>query len=300
MFNNKKKAIISLILATLIWASTYSIIKIGLEDISPFVLALMRAILATIILFIFCIIKGLLKEIFNFIKTHFWITLLLGLLGMFLIQSLQNFGLKYSSSIMGGILINTSPIFMLFLSIILLKEYPNRNKILGIILGFTGIIIMTLIGEDFSNFSIQNTFLGNIMLLTVALSWAVYSIIIKKFLKDFQPLTLTFVSCFIGTILFVPVTIITSDITELFTYNFTSWIIILYLGIFGSAASFFLWNYGVKYIEISRASIFQYLSPTIAILIGFFFLHERIDFFDMISIILIFSGIYISERTKIN
>jgi drug/metabolite transporter (DMT)-like permease len=296
MFNNRKKAIISLILATLIWASTYSVVKIGLENISPFTLALIRGILATTILLIFCIIKGLLKEIFNFIKIHFWVALLLGLLGMFLIQSFQNFGLKYSSSIMGGILINVSPIFILFLSVAFLKESANRNKILGIILGFAGIIIMTLMGGDFSNFSVQNTFSGNMMLLGVALSWAIYSIITKKFLNDFQPLTITFISYLVGTIFFIPITLMSSDISELYTYSVTSWIIILYLGIFGSAAAYFLWNYGVKYIEVSRASIFQYLSPSIAILIGFLFLNEKIDFFDILGIIFIFSGIYIAER----
>jgi len=300
MLNTRKKAVIALILATLIWASTYSVAKIGLEDIAPFTLALVRGVLATIILGTFCVTKGLSKEVLNFIKKHFWVSLLFGLLSMFLLQSFQNFGLKYSSSIMGGILINASPIFILVLSILFLKESAKRNKILGIILGFAGILIMTLVGENFSEFSVQNTFFGNTMLLGVALCWAVYSVIIKKFLNDFHPLTLTFVSYLMGTILFVPVTLMTEDITVLPAYSLTSWTIILYLGIFGSAAAYLLWNYGVKYIEVSKASIYQYLSPTIAIFIGFLFLHEKIDLFDMLGIILIFGGIYISERADVN
>ncbi|HAT04078.1 MAG TPA: hypothetical protein DCS29_04935 [Candidatus Magasanikbacteria bacterium] len=297
MFDNKKKTILSLIFATLIWASTYSVTKIGLQDIAPFTLALIRGILATSILFIFCVTKGLLREIFDFIKMHLGTTLLLGLLGTFLLQSFNNFGLKYSSSIMGGILINASPIFILFLSILFLKESTSRNKILGIILGFTGIVIMTLVGENFSDFKTQNTFFGNIMLLAVALCWAIYSIIIKKNISRFQPLTLTFISYLVGTIFFIPTVLINKDPLVFHAYSFISWVIILYLGIFGSAAAYLLWNYGVKYIEVSKASIYQYLSPAIAILLGFLFLHEKIDTPDILGIIMVFGGIYVSQRT---
>lgn len=300
MLDLNKKAILPLILATLIWASTYSAVKIGLQDIPPFTLALIRGTLATIVLFVFCMTGGLLKEILRFIKTHFWGTLSLGLLGMVLIQSFQNFGLKYSSSIMGGVLINTSPIFILFLSILFLKESSNRNKILGIILGFAGIAVMTLIGEDFSNFSAKNTLLGNMLLLGVAACWAIYSVVIKNFLNKYSPLTLTFISYLIGTILLTPITLMTEDVNILRTISPISWIIILYLGMFGSAAAYLLWNYGVKYIEVSKASVYQYLSPATAILLGFIFLHEKIDIFDIIGIILIFGGIYISGRNGIS
>lgn len=299
MFDNRKKAIFTLILTTLIWGSTYSIAKIGLQNIEPFTLGLIRGILATIILCIFCIINGLLKEILFFIKKHFFLALILGVLGMFFIQSFQNFGLKYSSSIMGGILINTSPIFVLLLSVLFLKEHANYNKIIGIIVGFIGIIMITIIGEDFSKFNTQNTFLGNIMLLGVSISWATYIVMAKKILREFHPLTLTFISYAMGTLFFIPTVLFTEDIALVSTYDLQSWLIILYLGILGSGVAYLLWNYGLKYLEASKASVYSYLSPVLALLFGFLLLHEKISIFDALGAILIFGGVYISQQTPI-
>ena len=93
------KAILALTLATVFWATTYASAKVALDFVNPLTLALLRGTLATACLFVFAAFKGSLNEIFLFLRRHFFASLVLGALGMFLLQTLQNFGLIISCSV---------------------------------------------------------------------------------------------------------------------------------------------------------------------------------------------------------
>ena len=75
-----------------------------------------------------------------------------------------------------------------------------------------------------------------------------------------------------------------------------SWLLILYLGFISSGLTYLLWNYALKRIEASKASVFLFLIPVVAILLGKILLAEKITFSIVAGAGLVLSGIYLVER----
>jgi drug/metabolite transporter (DMT)-like permease len=289
---NKKIAFVYLFLATLIWAATYSVTKVALVEVPPIRLAFLRGVVAIPFLLGMIFYYGKWKEVLDVFKKHWGFSILFGLTGIFLMNVLQNIGLQYSSTIMAGILINVNPIFVLFLAALLLGEKLSGRKMTASVLGFVGILFVVLGGEDLSGLLGSEAFFGNVMFLCVALAWTVYTLSNKALFKKYDALTLTFVANVTGTLLLLPATLFFDSASGMFTAGFAAWSSVVFLGIFASGLAILFWNSGLSRIEASKASVFQYLTPALAIVIGLVFLKESLSFSDVIGGILIFLSVY--------
>ncbi|MFQ6066062.1 MAG: DMT family transporter [bacterium] len=291
-----KKSIIALSVTAFIWASTFSIIKIGLERITPLNLSFARSILATFFLLGWILLRRNRQEIARALKFHFGYIIGLGVVGVALFNIFQNIGIGLTSSGIASLLVASNPIFILILSAAFLGEKVTTAKAAGIVLGFVGIITVTFLGKNLAILLKSESFWGNILALLSAVCWAVYSVMNKSALKRYTPLTLTTLAYVFGSLILFFFCFTFEDASLIFRWSLSSWSILLYLGILASGVTFYLWNYALSTMEASRVSVFIFLVPVLAIFLGKLILSETITGFTFLGTALVLSGIYLMER----
>ena len=291
-----KKGIIALSVTVFIWASTFTVIKIGLERITPLNLSFVRSILATFFLLGWLLLKGNRQEIARALKYHLGYIIGLGVVGVALFNIFQNIGIGLTSSGIASLLVASNPVFILILGASFLGEKITKSKAAGIVLGFVGIIIVTFLGKNMALLLRSGSFWGNILVLLSAVCWAVYSVMNKSALKRYSPLILTALAYVFGSLILFFFCFTFEDVSLIFQCSLSSWLILLYLGILASGVTFYLWNYALSIMEASRVSVFIFLIPVLAILLGKVILNETITGFTFLGTALVLSGIYLMER----
>ena len=291
-----KKGIIALSVTVFIWASTFTVIKIGLERITPLNLSFVRSILATFFLLGWLLLKGNRQEIARALKFHLGYIIGLGVVGVALFNIFQNIGIGLTSSGIASLLVASNPVFILILGASFLGEKITKNKAAGIVLGFVGIIIVTFLGKNMALLLRSGSFWGNILALLSAVCWAVYSVMNKSALKRYSPLILTALAYVFGSLILFFFCFTFEDVSLIFQLSLSSWLILLYLGILASGVTFYLWNYALSIMEASRVSVFIFLIPVLAILLGKVILNETITGFTFLGTALVLSGIYLMGR----
>ncbi|MBI3379492.1 DMT family transporter [Candidatus Gottesmanbacteria bacterium] len=296
---NSTKGIIAVLIAVVIWASTYSISKIGLETIPPITLVLARSIIACIFLYILIIKNRETNNLVKLFKNYYKETFILGLTGIFLQNGLSTLGLKLgATSGLAAVIVNSAPLFILVLAVFYLAEKLTLNKILGMFLGFIGMLLIVLPQEGIGEIFASKVFLGNLVILGAAIGWAIYSVANKKISKKFSPLVLTLGAYVMATLLLIPTAFIFETPKVVFSLGILSWLIIFYLGIFASGVAFLFWNYSIIHLEVSKAAVYLYLIPVLAIFTGIFFLHETFTLINLLGTIFVLGGIILTERKK--
>jgi len=287
-----------LMLNTIIWGSTFVIVKSALADISPLLFISVRFLFATIILLPFAF------KIFKDInRAAFWGGILLGIL-YFIGFSTQTIGLNYTtatkSAFITGMFIIFTPLFQTLIE----KKPPSRGVTIGVILAILGLIFLTSKGDTLlSVFSeINESFnIGDFFTLICAIVFSLYlvylDIISKK--SDYKPLvflqiSVTGVCGILFSLLF------TVWEVEKIHFNFSSNLLfaILYTSVLATVITTTIQTMYQKFVTPSVAGIILSFEPIFAALFAFFMLNEKISNFGLIGCLLIFCGLLISEIYK--
>lgn len=285
---------ICLLLAAGMWGGMYVVGKYVMEYISPFVLLWFRYILAFSILWLFWFIKGKQKIERKDIALIVW----LGFIGYIVSNACGFIGTHLSNAHIGALISSSSPAFTLLLAYLLNKEPLSWRKVLSITLATCGLFLVIGIGEGEGSASL----FGNLILIIGAFSWALYSVNIKKISGKYSTLTITTFSTGIALILITPVMLINLEKQELlYLKEIPIQAGILYLGLFATAAAFYLWNKGMEMMEAGIGSIFYFFTPVISGFFGFIFLEEKISNSFIAGGLLILIGIVLPflKNTKI-
>jgi drug/metabolite transporter (DMT)-like permease len=304
MFSHTNKPYLYLFIATLIWGATIPIMKYALDFFPVFVLAFIRFGAATLLLLPF-VWKHLKIQ-----KQHLPLFLLTGFLGIFIHISLFFFGLKHTTALNTGVLISTSPLFMMMAASFFLKEKITKKMAIGGVIGFMGILVIML--KDLTS-GLQFSPLGDIMIIASTLTLVSAEIINKKLFKFYSPLVVTFFMFLIGSLAFAPFALhfFITDMAQVTQIPTSALLSVLYGIVFSSFLAYVLWQKGLSLVPASRAGFFVYMDPIITSTLAVFLLDERITLPFIFGTVLIFLGIvyayghiphpahiYIKERKK--
>ncbi|MCX7942281.1 MAG: DMT family transporter [Dictyoglomaceae bacterium] len=281
----KISGLLSVILACIFWSLSFSVSKILLRQVSPFELAFTRFLLASIFSFIIFFPK--VKNIplkWDYQKPLF----IAGLLGVTLYFIFENWGLKFTTASEGALLVGSFPAMGLLLEIFKEKEYPPKERILGLILSLFGVIL--ILGSAGINFKIQNLF-GNFLILLSGLSWVIYNWEIKRVNHIYPFEVLTTFQLIYGTFLFIPLLSFTGLRIPKGKEGFLG---IFYLAFFCSALGYLLYNYGLKKMKVSQVVNILNLIPLFGALWGVIFLKEILGLIEILGGILIILGVSIT------
>jgi drug/metabolite transporter (DMT)-like permease len=215
----------------------------------------------------------------------------LGFLGYTVAQGLQCVGLFYLPAASVTFILNFSPLIVLTLGIIFLKEYPTTLQLVGL----TSVILGAYL---FFNTPLANgSSIGIIITLLSGFGWATYLVLSRLLLvkEKTNPLGLTAFSMGFGTLLM-----------SIGAYAFegwprissTSWGIVLWLGVANTALAFLLWNHALQVLEAFEISILQNTMLVQIALLAWLFLGEAFTPVKVVSMILVFTGVLLVQFKK--
>jgi len=290
LYRNRLFALLEAFLVTFLWSSSYVLVKIGLTQISPLILVSLRYIIASIVLISISLFRGEAKKIKE--PGMLLKLLIFGFLGYTIAQGLQCVGLFHLPAVSVTFILNFTPIIVLVLGVVFLREYPTSLQMVGMIIVLLGAYL-------FFNTQLNNgNLFGILVTLVSGFGWAAYLVSSRFFfIKDrLNPLGLTAFSMGFGTLF---MTIGAFSFEEFSVVSASGWGIILWLGIVNTAFTFLLWNHALQKLEAFEISILQNTMLIQITLLSWLFLGETLTLMKVISMALVFSGVLIVQLKKI-
>jgi drug/metabolite transporter (DMT)-like permease len=287
--NKGKRKIINwliFLLLTIIWGSSFILMKEGLKALSPYQVAAIRIISAGILLLPVAILKS--KKILS--RQHFLI-FITGLMGTFIPAFLFCIAETRISSAFAGFLNTLTPLFTIGISILVYRNQYPSGKLLGLLIGFAGMVIL-FFGQGSSAGDYAYAFL-------VVLSTVCYGLnvnIVNQYLKNTDSLTI--VALAFSYLLFPAILIL--YFTGYFSLNFNSELIKAtaassVLGLFGTAMASYVFYVLLKSAGPLFASMVTYCIPFVALGWGLL-AGETVSLLMMTGLITILIGVYITNR----
>jgi drug/metabolite transporter (DMT)-like permease len=280
------RAILQACFVTVLWSSSWVIIKFGLGEIPPLIFAGLRYSIASLILLT---LIGLHKERRSMLKGRpwkWWIILsVYGLVYIAATQGTQFLALKYLPAITFSLLLNLTPIIVVAMAIPWLKESPTIAETFFIILSLFGVLIY-FYPLDFISVSLFGLLIGIVSLVANSAS-AIIGRAINR-IQDTPAITVTGISMSIGSL----VLLILGFATEVFSpLSPMAWLSILWLAVMNTALAFTLWNNAMRALRaIDTTLINSTMMPQI-VLLSILFLSEIPDLTDWIGLTLLAIGI---------
>lgn len=210
----------------------------------------------------------------------------------------ENYSLQYTSTGNVSLLVSISPIFTTVLMAVIYRFMPKPNVIIGSIIAFVGVgCIIFSSGEGF-----EINPLGDLIALSAALSWAIYTIVVKRLTPIYSSLFITRKLFFYGVITALPLLIIQQEPLKLwliFDINQPQYMLnFLFLGLFCSAFAYLVWNEVMRILGAIKSNNYLYVQPIVTMIAGYFVLDEKILWLGYIGCALIIGGILISEKIQ--
>lgn len=224
-----------------------------------------------------------------------------GLFGVAINQLFFFNGLNLTSSINTGIIMTVNPIMVVILSYFILKERITWRKSVGILIGATGSVLLTLTAGS----GATDSALGDMFIFINAASYAVYLVLVKPLMSKYKPLTvITYVFTFglLYVVLYPP------SLMELTSMDFANipmsqYGVILFVIVGVTFLTYLLTVYGLQYVSPSVSSAYIYLQPVLVMFfaVSFAYMGWAEDYTDSITLekvlymLLIFVGVYLTS-----
>jgi drug/metabolite transporter (DMT)-like permease len=203
-------------------------------------------------------------------------------------------GLNLSTPINASIIITVIPVLILIFAHFILKERITTPKVIGIILGATGAVMIVLSAGN-GEFK-ASTMLGNLFIFINAGSWALYLVLIKPLMERYESTTVMKWIFFFGLIIIFPFTIMSFSATSFSTIPVTIWLSIGFVVFGATILAYFLNNFSLKTVSPSVNGIYIYLQPLIASVVAILYGKDELTVVKTIAAVLIMAGVYFVTR----
>jgi drug/metabolite transporter (DMT)-like permease len=288
-----RKAVVLALLVTMIWSSSWVIIKFGLESLPPIGFAGLRYGLATVCLLPFVFKKSELTSIRR-LSLGNWIWLsILGILYYTIAQAGQYIALAHLPAVTVSLLLSLTALVVVFLGIIFLAESPGRTQWLGIVLFCLGLGIYFL-----PMAFIRGDWTGLAFALAACLATSLASILGRYInrRKVLSPIAVTVISMGIGSVIMLLWGGITEGIPSL---NCQEWVMVIWMAVVNTAFSFTLWNYTLQTLTAMESSIINNTMLVQIAILAWVFLGETIDMKSGIGLGFVIVGVILVQIRKI-
>jgi drug/metabolite transporter (DMT)-like permease len=284
----KTWAHISLLSANIIYGVNYSIAKAVMPGyIKPLALVSLRSFFAACLFWITSLFMP--KESVS--KKDLLYIFGCSFFGVVINQILFLVGLDMTSPINSSIIISTNPIFAFVFAALILKEHITFLKGSGLAIGLSGVLLLIL--QNGTPDLASTTFLGDVFTLINTISWAFYTVVIKRMLEKYHPITVMKWVFFFGMFTTIP-----AGYSQWSTINWSSLPLNAYLGIgfvilFATYLGYLLISFGLRRLSPTIVSTYTYLNPIIAAYLASLMGQDHIDIVMVISAVLIFAGVFV-------
>jgi drug/metabolite transporter (DMT)-like permease len=292
--NSEKKNIGSkllIMLAGILWGCMGLFVRpLNEKGLNSWDIVFLRAVLTTVIMAVILLIKD--RTLFKIKLKDIWCFLGTGLLSIVFFNLCYFKEITITSLSVAAILLYTAPAFVMIISAFCFKEKLTGRKIIALCLAFTGLIFVTgVLGGD-EKLMVKTLFIG----LGAGLGYALYSIFSRYALeRGYNSFTISFY-----TFLFAAIctTFFASPVTvaSVVTGSGSSAALAVVFVLVSTVLPYLTYTKGLKAVENGQASIIASIEPVIATLNGILWFHEKMSVQVVIGIILVLSGIVVSNK----
>jgi drug/metabolite transporter (DMT)-like permease len=288
---NDLLAYLALAAICFLWGTTYLALRIGVVQFPPFLFSTIRFLVAGPVLI-------LLVMIFGKASLPNWKVIREQAIGGLLMVTCGISVVTYAevqiSSGIAAVICSMMPIYVVLINIFITKdEKPNFFIVVGLALGFAGILL--IFSEHLVEFS-NPIYLKSILLTFSAnLCWAIGSVWTKKKNSGSNPFMNAGLQLFFGGLFLIPLSLLFDDYA---TIQWTTPVIfsLSYLILIGSVAAYACYFYAIGKLPMTLVSLYAYINPVIAVLLGWLILNEKLNIRIAIAIAVTLTGIYLVNR----
>ncbi len=285
-----------LIFAVLFWSGNFVVGRGIHNEIPPITLAFWRWMVALLIILPFSLRHIVLQR--DLIRQNWKILTLLAILSVTNFSMFIYMALK-SSTVTNTVLINSMiPIFIVLVSWMGFKERITLRQAFGIVVSFTGLMFI-IVNGNLSNLISVRFGKGDIWTIFAGMSWAIYSVLLRKCPTEFNPLSFLTTTIIIGVFFIFPFYIYEIRSGKIMNFTQASIGSVIYVALFSSILAYIFWNKAIQIIGANKTGIFIHLMPVFSILLAIIFLNEQLREYHIKGTILIFIGIFLTTARKI-
>ena len=296
MKESKPLIIAAFIAIYVIWGSTYLLNKIVVTEVSPLLLAAIRFSISGALIML---IAKLLKREIKVTKKQLLNSAIAGFLFLVYGNGMFVWALKFVDSGFGALLAATQPLFVLLLLRLIDGKKMQRQSIIGVVLGITGMYLLVSQNEITTS---KDMLIGIFMIFSCVLSWSYGSVFVAKATlpKNFFVST-GYQMLFAGFFLFIGSVLLKETWSSPLDWSVKAQGAMFLLIAFGSIVAFTSFNYLLKIVPTEKVSTSAYVNPVVALFLGWYFLDETLTTQSVIASIVLLSGVYfITSRKRIS
>lgn len=276
--------------AAAIWGGMYVVSKVVLAVIPPFTLVTLRLVLGIAVLWLILVRQG-----WTGFSRRQWLQAVgVGWVGYGVSLGFQFVGTRLSTASNGALVTSATPAFVLVFAAWLLRERITRQKLLALALATLG--VLAVIDPRTAHLS-PDVFWGNIALVAAALTWALYSVLVRRVTRQLAVLPATMVFFWGGLVVSVPAAALELQFIQLGQIDFGIVLGVFYLGVISTALAMYLWNRAFADLEAGVASLTFFAQPVVGALLGAYFLGEKLSILFIVGGFLIGIGLWLAAVT---
>ena len=290
---NQSKALwyhLGALLTVTAWGVSFVSTKVLLEHgINPTEVYVVRTLLAYLLVLCVChkrIFSNSLRDELLFVSC--------GLCAGSLYFIAENTALEYTLVSKVSLIVTLSPLITtLLVGAIYKNERPGKGVLMGSLIAFLGVgcVIFN------SSFVLDVKPLGDLLSLSAAVCWSVYSLVLRKLSAFYTVMFISRKTFFYGMVTAIPFLIAIPEHTPLDVYlQFDVWSNFLFLGVFCSMIAFIIWAFTVKGLGAIKANNYLYVQPIITLIASALLLSEKVSIVGYVGCSLILLGVWISDR----
>lgn len=290
---NQSKALwyhLGALLTVTAWGVSFVSTKVLLEHgINPTEVYVVRTLLAYLLVLCVChkrIFSNSLRDELLFVSC--------GLCAGSLYFIAENTALEYTLVSNVSLIVTLSPLITtLLVGAIYKNERPGKGVLMGSLIAFLGVgcVIFN------SSFVLDVKPLGDLLSLSAAVCWSVYSLVLRKLSAFYTVMFISRKTFFYGMVTAIPFLIASPEHTPLDVYlQFDVWSNFLFLGVFCSMIAFIIWAFTVKGLGAIKANNYLYVQPIITLIASALLLSEKVSIVGYVGCSLILLGVWISDR----
>lgn len=275
----------------IIWGTTYLALRVGVTQFPPFLFSSIRFLIAGPILLGILLVMGRLtlpsrKTILQQAVSG----LLLCTFGV----GIVGWSEMFVSSGLAAIICSVMPIWVMLINLAFTNEdQPALPVVIGLLIGLAGILL--IFGEHVADFSDSAYTLGIFMTFAGNICWAFGTVWVKKKTISTDPFLAAGLQMLFGGIFLIPMSLLFDS------YSNIQWSVDViasmgYLILFGSVAAYACYSYAIKKLPMTLVSLYAYINPIVAVVLGALILQERLNLRIGIGILITLAGIYVVNR----
>ncbi|SDY76087.1 DMT family transporter [Acinetobacter kyonggiensis] len=277
------------LLAVLIWSLNITVTRYVVDYISPVSISFYRWLVAFLVLTPFMSVKVWRER--QLVVQHWKQLAVLAAFGMVLYQGLGYTAAHYTTATNMGIINAFIPIFTIFVSMLMLKDIPNRFAVVGSLLSFMGLLYVMAQG-NLLNLVQSGGHLGDVMMVLAVFFYAFYGVFLKKWQLKIPLMISLYVQIIFALLYHLPF-VLWLGLDAINPQNVGS---VLYAGIFPSLIAPLVWMLAVQMIGPNRTSIFMNLMPVFTAIIANIWLAEAWTVYHSLGGVIILLGIVLAQK----